>query len=86
MSCATTDAIYSRKGFSNLVVKEARLDNLSTKEKETLRFELNVIISISHPGILRYRQVIEDGGFIYIVMDRYDSTLDKVVVKHTVSP
>ena len=75
-------AIYSLKGFPKLVVREIRLDGMSTGDAEAAKVALTRLTGMSHPGVLRCHQVVEDGDFIYVVMDRYQDTLEKMLIKH----
>ena len=69
-------AIYSLKGFPKFVVREIRLDGMSTGDAEAAKVALARLTGMSHPGVLRCHQVVEDGDFIYVVMDRYQDTLE----------
>ena len=74
--------VYSVEGFPNLAIKEVRTDNICEKVLRSINFELAIFPKLSHPGILKYHQTIEDGDFIYIVMDRYDGNLEELLIKH----
>ncbi|ESU42291.1 Splicing factor 3A subunit 2 [Giardia duodenalis] len=74
--------VYSLRGFSGLAVKEILLDGLDQCSIDATKLELVTLPALSHPGILRYHQVIEDDSFIYIVMDRHDGTLECLLIEH----
>ena len=77
-----TGAVYSLKGYPSLAVKEIILDHLDRSSVDASRLELITFPELSHPGILRYHQIIENEGFIYIVMDRHDKTLKRLLTKY----
>ena len=70
------------EGYPGLAVKEARLDGLGESALRSLRFELATLTTFFHLGILRYYQMLEDGDFIYIIMNCYYDTLEKILIKH----
>ena len=74
--------VYSLRGFPRLAVKEIRLDGQPDRLKEITKFELEALSQFSHPGVLKYHQVIEDGDFSYVVMDRYDGDLQHFIADH----
>ena len=74
--------VYSLRGFPRLAVKEIRLDGQPDRLKEITKFELETMGRFSHPGVLKYHQVIEDGDFFYVVMDRYDGDLQHFIADH----
>ncbi|ESU42036.1 Ankyrin repeat protein [Giardia duodenalis] len=74
--------VYSLRDFPGLAVKEILLDGLDQRSIDAAKLELATLPALSHPGILRYHQVIEDGNFIYIVMDRHDGTLECLLIEH----
>lgn len=73
--------VYSLDGFPDLAVKEIRIDGQNSDVVRSVRFEISVILEMSHPGILKYYQAIEDSDFIYIVMDRHHENLDSFLIK-----
>ncbi|ESU40071.1 CH-TOG protein [Giardia duodenalis] len=74
--------VYSLRDFPGLAVKEILLDSLDQRSIDAAKLELATLTTLTHPGILRYHQVIEDDSFIYIVMDRHDGTLEHLIVEH----
>ncbi|ESU42308.1 Serine/threonine protein kinase [Giardia duodenalis] len=74
--------IYSLKGFPELIVKEVWLSKQPKKLREITKFELEAMTQFFHPGVLKYHQVIEDGDFFYVVMDRYDRDLQHFIADH----
>ena len=76
--------VYSLRGHPSLAAKEVRLDGLGESALQSLRFELATLTTFAHPGILRYHQIIEneDGDLIHIVMDRHDTSLGALIMKH----
>ncbi|ESU40991.1 Serine/threonine protein kinase [Giardia duodenalis] len=76
--------VRSIEGYPGLAAKEVRLDGLGESALRSLRFELAMLTTFSHPGILRCHQIIEDkdGDLIYIVMDRHDTSLETLIMKH----
>ncbi|ESU40310.1 Serine/threonine protein kinase [Giardia duodenalis] len=76
--------VRSIEGYPGLAVKEIRLDGLGASALQSLRFELAMLTTFSHPGILRCHQIIEDkdGDLIHIVMDRHDTSLETLIMKH----
>ncbi|KAE8302561.1 Kinase, NEK [Giardia duodenalis] len=77
---STTGTVYSLRGHPSLAVKKVPLDGLGKGNVDAIRLELATLPDLSHPGVLRYHQVIEDEGFIYIVMNRHDKTLEQVFI------
>ncbi|ESU40481.1 Serine/threonine protein kinase [Giardia duodenalis] len=76
--------VRSIEGYPGLAVKEVRVDGLGASALRSLRFELTTLTTLTHPGILRYHQIIEDenGDLIYIVMDRHDASLETLIMRH----
>ncbi|EFO60930.1 NEK, Kinase [Giardia lamblia P15] len=77
-----TGIVYSLRGYQGLAVKEISLDGLDRDGADTIKAKLTVILTLFHPGILRYHQVVEDEGLIYIVTDRHDKTLERLLIEH----
>nr|AAB51602.1 protein kinase [Giardia intestinalis] len=75
-----TGVVYALRGYPSLAVKEILLDGLGKGNVDAIRLELATLPDLSHPGILKYHQVVEDEGFIYIVMNRHDKTLEQVFI------
>ena len=76
--------VRSIEGYPGLAVEEVRLDGLAESALRSLRFKLATLTTLTHPGILRYHQIIEDedGDLIYIVMDRHDTSLETLIMRH----
>ena len=74
--------VYAINGFPGLAVKEIRLDGQPDRLVEITKFELEALSQFSHPGVLKYHQVIEDGDFFYVVMDRYHGDLQHFITDH----
>ena len=77
--------VRSIEGYPGLAVKEIRLDGLGESALWSLRFELATLTTFTHPGILRYRQIIEDEveEAVHVVMDRYHGDLKEFIADHT---
>ncbi|ESU40570.1 Serine/threonine-protein kinase NEK [Giardia duodenalis] len=73
---------YAIDGFPSLVVKEIAIEAHEEKRTELAERELEAIPRLSHPGVLKYHQVIEDGDFFYVVMDRYHGDLQHFIADH----
>lgn len=74
--------VHSVKGHPNLAVKEIKIDGQDAKLVEIILFEMATFPMFSHPGILKYHQTIEDGSFIYIIMDRYHGNLGYLIARY----
>ncbi|ESU44607.1 Serine/threonine protein kinase [Giardia duodenalis] len=76
--------VRSIEGYPGLAVKEIRLDGLGESALQSLRFELTTLTTLTHPGILRCHQIIEDedGDLIHVIMDRHDTSLETLIMKH----
>ncbi|ESU40241.1 Serine/threonine protein kinase [Giardia duodenalis] len=76
--------VYSLRDHPSLAVKEIRLDGLDDRLARNAELELAALARLSHPGILRCHQIIEDkdGDLIHIVMDRHDTSLETLIMKH----
>lgn len=74
--------ISAVKGYPGIVVREIRTDCIQDKLAETIEFKLAALSGFSHPGVVRYRQVLKDGHFVFVIMDRHDGTLEKFITKH----
>lgn len=74
--------VHAVKDHPRLAVKEIRIDGMDKKLIEITEFELKTMSQFSHPGVLRYHQIIRSNDFIFIVMDRYSSDLDKFITDH----
>ncbi|ESU39425.1 Serine/threonine protein kinase, partial [Giardia duodenalis] len=77
-----TSKVYSLKDFPDLAVKVIQLGGLDKNNVDEIRLELTTLLDLSHPGVLRYHQVIEDEGLIYVVTDRHDRTLERLLTEH----
>ena len=78
----TFGVVHTVKDHPTLAVKEIWLKGQPDRLVEITKFELETMSKFSHLGVLKYHQVIEDGDFFYIVMDRYSSDLEKFIAKH----
>ncbi|EET00848.1 VSP [Giardia duodenalis ATCC 50581] len=74
--------VYSIKGHPGLAVKEIPIDEQDEGSVNTIRSELATLPALSHPGLLKCHQVVEDGSFIYIIVNRYSRTLDGLLIEH----
>ncbi|ESU37064.1 Serine/threonine protein kinase [Giardia duodenalis] len=79
-SARAFSVIYSLRGCPYLAVKEIQLDGLGQHGVDAIRTRLTALLDLSHPGVFRHHQVVEDEGFIYIVMNRHDRTLEQVFI------
>ncbi|EFO64707.1 Kinase, NEK [Giardia lamblia P15] len=77
-----TGIVYALKDFPGLAVKEILLDGLGKSNVDAIRLELAALPDLFHPGIIKYHQVIENDGLIYIIMNRHDRTLEQVFFEH----
>ncbi|EFO64473.1 Kinase, NEK [Giardia lamblia P15] len=77
-----TGMVYSLKGYPGLAVKAIQLSGLSTISVDALKLELATVPGLSHPGIIKYHQVVWDEGLVYIVMDRRDKTLESLISEY----
>ncbi|ESU44403.1 Protein kinase NEK family protein [Giardia duodenalis] len=74
--------VYAINGFPGLAVKEIWLNEQPDRLKEITKFELKTMSQFSHPGVLKYHQVLTKGEFFYVVMDRYDGDLQQFIADH----
>ena len=74
--------VYAINGFPGLAVKEIYLNGQQDWLVEITKFELEALSRFSHPGVLKYHQVISDGDFLYIIMDRYHGDLKEFIAKY----
>ena len=74
--------VYTIEGFPGLAVKEIYLNGQPDRLVEITKFELEALSRFSHPGVLKYHQVLTKDDFFYVVMDRYSSDLDKFIAKY----
>ncbi|KAE8303743.1 Kinase, NEK [Giardia duodenalis] len=74
--------VYSLEGYPNLAVQEILLDGLDKGDLDAIKTRLTVILTLSHPGVLKHHQVVEDEGLIYVVTDRHDRTLERLLTEH----
>ncbi|ESU34802.1 Serine/threonine protein kinase, partial [Giardia duodenalis] len=77
-----TSKVYSLKDFPDLAVKVIQLGGLDKNSVDEIRLELTTLLDLSHPGVLRHHQVVEDEGLIHVVMDRHDKTLEHLLAGH----
>ena len=78
------NTVYSIKDHPSFAVKKILLDSLDQRSIDAAKLELTTLTTLTHPGILRYHQVLENenGDLIYIVMDRHDTSLEALITKH----
>ncbi|ESU40288.1 Ankyrin repeat protein, partial [Giardia duodenalis] len=74
--------VYAINGFPSLAVKEIWLKGQPDRLVEITKFELEALSQFSHPGVLKYHQVLTEGDFLYVVMDRYDGDLQHFIADH----
>ena len=74
--------VHAVKDHPTLAVKEIYLSGQPNRLVEITKFELEAVSRFSHPGVLKYHQVIEDGDFFYVVMDRYHEDLKEFIAKY----
>ena len=74
--------VYAISGFPDLAMKEIYLNEQPDRLKEITKFELEAVSQFSHPGVLKYHQVLAKGEFFYVVMDRYDGDLQHFIADH----
>eukprot|EP00701_Giardia_intestinalis_P005057 XP_001708881.1 Kinase, NEK [Giardia lamblia ATCC 50803] len=79
---STMVTVYSLKDFPDLAVQEILIDGLDKGDLDAIKTRLTVILTLSHPGVLKHHQVVEDEGLIYVVMDRHDKTLERLLAEH----
>ncbi|KAE8305329.1 Kinase, NEK [Giardia duodenalis] len=79
---STMVTVYSLKDFPDLAVQEILIDGLDKDDVDTIKLELATLPELSHPGVLKHHQVVEDEGLIYVVTDRHDSTLEHLLAEH----
>ena len=79
---STTGTVYSLRGHPSLAVKKVPLDNLDKSNMDTIKTRLATLLDLSHPGILKHHQVVEDEGLIYVITDRHDKTLERLLTDH----
>ena len=73
---------YAIDGFPGLAVKEIAIEAHEEKRTELAERGLEAIPRLSHPGVLKYHQVIRDHHSIYIIMDRYHGDLQHFIADH----
>ncbi|ESU34771.1 Serine/threonine protein kinase [Giardia duodenalis] len=74
--------VYSLKDFPDLAVKVIQLGGLDKNSADAIRLKLSTLPDLSHPGVIRHHQVVEDEGLIYVITDRHDSTLERLLTEH----
>ncbi|ESU40343.1 Atp-dependent protease subunit [Giardia duodenalis] len=75
-------AVRSIKGCPRLAMKEIYLSGQPDRLKEITKFELEALSRFSHPGVLKYHQVLSNDDFFYVVMDRYHGDLQQFITDH----
>ncbi|EFO61869.1 Kinase, NEK [Giardia lamblia P15] len=74
--------VYSIRGCSNFAIKEIQIDGQGEGPLNAFKSKLAALLEFSHPGVLKCHQVIENGSFIYVIMDRYSKALDSFLTEH----
>ncbi|KAE8304594.1 Kinase, NEK [Giardia duodenalis] len=74
--------VYSLRGHPSLAVKEILLDGPDKRDLGAIRLELAALLDLSNPGVLKHHQVVEGEGLIYVVMNRHDKTLERLLTEH----
>ncbi|EFO61177.1 Kinase, NEK [Giardia lamblia P15] len=75
-------AVRAIEGYPELAVKEVMIKSNDAKFMELTERELKTIKRLSHPGVIKYHQVIRNESHIFIVMDRYHWDLEKLITAH----
>lgn len=70
------------KGYPKLAMKEIWIKGQPDRLVEIIEFELATIAAASHPGILKYYQVLRNESTIAVIMDRYDWNLEQFIIKY----
>lgn len=74
--------VYSIEGYSDLAVKEIRINSMDEQLAVDLEFRLRTFSHLSHPNILKYYQVLRNHHFIYTIIDRHHESLEQFLVRH----
>ncbi|ESU34780.1 Ankyrin repeat protein [Giardia duodenalis] len=77
-----TGVVYSLEGYPSLAVKEILLEGLDRSSVDAIKLELTALFTLFHPGVIKYHQVVEDESFFYVVTDRHDKTLERLLTEH----
>ncbi|EFO62866.1 Kinase, NEK [Giardia lamblia P15] len=71
--------VYSLSDDPDEAVKEMRIDGMPEDALEAFETEIRIMPQLSHPNILRYKAVHEEGDFVYIRMQRYAKSLEDMI-------
>lgn len=71
--------VYSLSNDPNEAVKEMRVDGMSEDALEAFETEINIMPKLTHPNILKYKAVHQEGDFVYIRMKRYAKSLEDII-------
>lgn len=71
--------VYSLSNDPDEAVKEMRVDGMPEDVLEAFETEINIMPKLSHPNILRYKAVHQEGDFVYIRMKRYAKSLEDMI-------
>lgn len=74
--------LYALEGYPALAVREIQLDSFTEDIIKDIQCNLLVHTRLSHPHVLRCYQVLCDGEFIYVVVDRYRETIESMINRH----
>ena len=74
--------VYAIDGFPGIAMKEVWLRGQQDRLVEITKFELEALSRFSHPGVLKYHQVLTKDDFVYIIMDRYHEDLKEFIAKY----
>lgn len=75
-SSSSSETVYSINGHPDLLVKEIPISAKNDGAAKALERKMAALTGLLHPGLLRCHQVIVDRRFVYLIVDRYDRTLD----------
>lgn len=71
--------VYSLSDNPDEAVKEMRIDGMPEDVLEAFETEIRIMPQLSHPNILRYKAVHQEGDFVYIRMQRYAKSLEDTI-------
>lgn len=75
-SSSSSETVYSINGHPDLLVKEIPISAKNDGAAKALERKMAALTELLHPGLLRCHQVIVGRRFVYLIVDRYDRTLD----------
>ncbi|ESU44994.1 ATP-dependent Zn protease [Giardia duodenalis] len=74
-----TGTVYALEGMPDVAIKEIRIDGILDSVLQTLKQEIISMAHLHHHNLLRYKGVFASKDFIYIVMQRYNCSLDTFI-------